>query len=208
MKGRISVKNDYIKRMVRNHVPGPLGNQKRFAVLLPLIEINGEDHILYEVRGKHISQPNETSFPGGKVEYNESPKETCLRETYEELGILKNNIEIYGELDYIINDKQIIYCFVGRLHNVNINDIGSNIEVERVFTIPLTFFLTNKPTFYTVSAKHSFEDDFPLHLINGGENYKFIESHRKTPFYDIPEEILWGFTAQFTYKFIQLLNDE
>lgn len=200
--------NDYIKRMIQNHIPGPQGSRKTFAVLLPLIEIDGEDHILYEVRGKQISQPNETSFPGGKVEYNEKPEEACVRETFEELDVPAENIEIYGEMDFIVNTKQIIHCFVGRLHNVDVNKIKSNIEVERVFTVPLTFFLENTPTFYTISATHSFEDNFPLHQINNGKNYKFVESKQKTPFYDVPGEILWGFTAQFTYEFSKLLKDE
>jgi len=200
--------NDYIKRMIQDHIPGPQGHQKIFSVLLPLIEIDGADHILYEVRGKRISQPNETSFPGGKVENNEKPVEACVRETFEELGILSENIEIYGEMDFIVNTEQLIHCFVGRLHNVDVNDFESNIEVERIFTVPLTYFLENQPTFYTISTTHSFGDDFPLHQINNGKNYKFVESKQRTPFYDIPGEILWGFTAQFTYEFSKILRDK
>ena len=42
-----------------------------FAVLVPLIEKDGEFHILFEVRSPKLkSQPGEVCFPGGAVEAN------------------------------------------------------------------------------------------------------------------------------------------
>ncbi len=43
------------------------------------------------------------SFPGGQVEENESFKEAAIRETIEELNILEENIEVIGELDYVVS---------------------------------------------------------------------------------------------------------
>ncbi|ABF36910.1 hypothetical protein MGAS2096_Spy1858 [Streptococcus pyogenes MGAS2096] len=40
--------------------------EKRYAVFLPLILVNDDWHVLYEVRSQHISQPGEVSFPGDK----------------------------------------------------------------------------------------------------------------------------------------------
>ena len=37
-------------------------------------------------------------FPGGKQEENETPEETAIRETIEEMGIDGNAIEIWGKI--------------------------------------------------------------------------------------------------------------
>ena len=41
------------------------------------------------------------TFPGGKIEYNESFEETAIRETYEETGIIVNKVRVIS----INNDK-------------------------------------------------------------------------------------------------------
>ena len=38
-----------------------------FAVVLPLLERDGEMHILFEVRSPGISQGGEVCFPGGRI---------------------------------------------------------------------------------------------------------------------------------------------
>ncbi|GAE44688.1 hypothetical nudix hydrolase YeaB [Mesobacillus boroniphilus JCM 21738] len=46
-----------------------MGHEKfiKFAVLLPLVEVNGDVHILFEVRSlKMRRQPGEVCFPGGR----------------------------------------------------------------------------------------------------------------------------------------------
>lgn len=51
-----------IKELMANYRPKPLGQQKEYAVFLPLVWQNKEWHILFEVRGQNISQPGEVSF--------------------------------------------------------------------------------------------------------------------------------------------------
>lgn len=66
-------------------------------MLIPLVEKDGELHLLFEVRAKHMeSQPGEICFPGGHVEQGENPKDAALRETFEELGIPTEKIELIG----------------------------------------------------------------------------------------------------------------
>ena len=82
----------------KNAIPYINGWKKmrRAAVILPLIEINNEIHLLFEVRSKKMkSQPGDICFPGGKIEENESPKSAALREASEELNL--NNIKIINE---------------------------------------------------------------------------------------------------------------
>jgi coenzyme A diphosphatase NUDT7 len=62
-----------IKDRLKNFKPKPMDYEVSFAVLVPLIEIDGELNIIYEVRSNSITQPGEISFPGGRIEEGESP---------------------------------------------------------------------------------------------------------------------------------------
>lgn len=195
-----------IKDIIENYQAQPYGNQRHYSVLLPLIDVDGQTHVLYEVRSHKISQPGETSFPGGRVEENEDFATAAVRETTEELNINAEAIEVIGAIDYVVNDWAIIYCYVGRL-NVKLEDIQPNEEVERIFTIPLDFLLKNEPKYYTIRAKSMFDDEFPFHLIPNGPNYQFRHQVHKTPFYNLPSENLWGYTANLTHRFSRILLD-
>ena len=68
------------------------------AVLIPVVERNGEDHILFELRSSRIDQGGEVCFPGGRIEAGESSEETVLRETEEELLIDRSRIGLIAPL--------------------------------------------------------------------------------------------------------------
>lgn len=198
-----------IRKIIQQYDAKALGVQRAYAVLLPLIKIDNNWHVLYEVRSEHISQPGETSFPGGRIEPGESPKEAAIRETMEELNIERKNITVYGEIDYIVSANRIIYCYVGEITGVTLNDIHPNIEVARLFTVPLKKLLENGPTMYQIEFEYKDTDDedsFPFHLINKGKKYPFSEIKQKIPFYHIPDETLWGFTANLTDRFVQIIK--
>jgi len=55
---------------------------RNYAVLIPIIEVDGKDHILFEVRSQNITQPGEVSFPGGRVEMGETFKKDCHKRNY------------------------------------------------------------------------------------------------------------------------------
>lgn len=196
-----------LRRIMQNYDAKALGVQRGYAVLLPLILIDGKYHVLYEVRSEHVSQPGDTSFPGGRIEEGETPKQAAIRETMEELNIEEENIKIFGENDYIISHNRIIYCYVGEIVGVDYRDIFPNIEVERLFTVPLEHLLENGPTVYNINFKQTDNHNFPFHLINRGMKYPFSEMKQSIPFYDLPDETLWGHTANFTNRFIQIIKE-
>lgn len=82
---------------LEGRAPSIMGQQryKQSAVLLPLLNIQDETHVLFEVRSMQMrSQPGDICFPGGRIDKTDkSPKETAIRETMEELGISASNIE-------------------------------------------------------------------------------------------------------------------
>ncbi|MTI67679.1 MAG: CoA pyrophosphatase [Firmicutes bacterium] len=202
----INIKNRFEKRTGK-----PLGIHDDFAVLIPLIYINNELHLLYEVRAKDLdTQPGEISFPGGKVEYNETFKKAAVRETHEELRLSPKKIKVLGELDYMILPYNIsIYPYVAFLNDTHIKDINfSEDEVHKIFTVPLKYLLKNKPKEYKVHLKPKPHKHFPYHLIENGEEYNWRTGNYPVYFYEYDKYTIWGITARITKNFIDILKNE
>lgn len=197
---------DKIEQILKEYEPAPLGEQRLFSVLLPLIQHNGEWHVLYEVRSQKISQPGETAFPGGSIEEGENFEEAAVRETMEELNLKKENIRVLGEIDYIVSEFAVIHCFVGEILDVTLEQIRFNEEVEELFVIPLDYLLENKPHYYSSEFHWKHPDNFPYHLLPDGKNYRFRPGKHYIPFYHLEEYSLWGFTANMTDCFINLIQ--
>lgn len=195
---------NHIELMLHNREAKPMGKQRLFSVMLPLLERDGEWHVLYEVRSKTISQPGETSFPGGAVEKGETVEEAAVRETMEELNLKRHQINILGEIDYIVSEYAIIHCFVGQL-TVPLEDIRFNQEVDGLFTLPLRYLKENRPKYYTSEYSLNHAHDFPYDKIPNGKKYNFQAGKHRIPFYDLEHQSLWGFTANMTDHFIELL---
>ena len=156
-----------IKDKLAHYEPKPLGEKGRYAVLLPLIyDVKTDKYqILYQVRSEHISQPGEVSFPGGRVEDGETFQEAAIRETCEELNLFPDQIDIWGEIDYLIHQGRTIHCFVGKIKIENWEYIHPNEEVDRLFTVEVDTLLTKEPIYYTVTSTLSEAKDFPFFLV-------------------------------------------
>lgn len=198
--------DNQIRDIISNYEPKPYHKRRHSSVLIPLVDVNGEDHVLYEIRSQTVSQPGDTAFPGGHVENGETYEEASIRETMEELGISREQIEVYGEIDYIIHDRADIRCFVGRLHDISIDKLDFSDEVAEVFTVPLSYLINNPPTYYDLVFDSRRDQSFPFERIQNGRNYNFRQQTSKVPFYDLPNHhTLWGFTANMTHRFTQIL---
>jgi len=104
-----------IKDIFRNYRIGINGEEdmKRCSVLIPVVNIDGEDNIIFEIRNNKLnSNPGEICFPGGAIEEGETPKEAALRECFEEIGLGEENLEIISQLDFYVSPNNIlIYPF-------------------------------------------------------------------------------------------------
>ena len=175
---------------------------KSYAVFIPLIEIDGEDHILFEVRSKNIAQPGEVSFPGGRLEEGEDFKDAALRETMEELLISKEDIEYLGYSSMILNSSfRHIKSFYGRIKK-KIEDIKYNEEVESIFAVKVSYFVDKPPIRYRAPYKMDFPKDFPFDKIPRGRDYEFTTGYHDMYFYDT-NPVIWGLTAKFLKNFIE-----
>lgn len=182
-------------------------NMKKASVLIPIINIDGSHFILFEVRSKSLrSQPSEISFPGGMIEKGESPIEACIRETCEELGTTKDNIEILSELDLFVNpSNMIIHPFVGFLKNHNKLNPNPD-EVDHTFLVPISYLLENKPMSFRNQVAVIPNDEFPYELIPHKENYKFQPGFYDSLFYKYKNYVIWGITGKILENFLDIIS--
>ena len=191
--------------------PRPIGQYNYSSVLIPLIEKDGELHILYEVRAETLrSQPGEISFPGGKMEEGEIPLECAIRETSEEIGIPMDTIDIITELNYINSYSNFtMYSFLGQIapeviDNAKINEA----EVKEIFTVPLQFFVDNDPYIYTYDLRPDVKDDFPYREYGIEENYPWRKGTATVPFYTYRSRVIWGLTARLTLDLSRMIREK
>lgn len=198
-----------IRKMIKYRTPKPIDIKRNYSVLIPIIKNNNRLEIIYELRSKNLdNQPGEISFPGGEVEADETFEQSAIRETIEELNIKKENIEIIGELDYLVSYANItIHCFLGTISGVNVDKIVPNSdEVDHIFTVPLDFFLENEPDIYYLDLKTVLNDEFPYNLIPNGRDYNWRSGKHSVMFYHYNDYTIWGFTARMTKQFIDIIK--
>jgi 8-oxo-dGTP pyrophosphatase MutT (NUDIX family) len=183
--------------------------------MLPLVEKDGSLNVLYELRAKSLDvQPGEVSFPGGGIEAGETPSETALRETVEELGLPAGAIEIISELDYLITYRNLtIFCFLGVIEADALKKASPNTdEVEECFLVPLSWLLENDPETYTNRVISEPAADMPLEKLAPHGGYNWSEGTSAVPVYTWPdpesgkERIIWGMTARLTQAFTDIIK--
>ncbi|MBO1912690.1 CoA pyrophosphatase, partial [Microvirga sp. 3-52] len=133
---------DKLKNQLNKGQPLFIGEDTAFrsAVLIPLVEVNGEWHILFEVRSATMRrQPGDISFPGGRIDASDpTPLAAALRETHEELGIDPKTVShTRGLSPYIASPTFVVYPFVAIIDYDQIIPSYNTDEVEEVFTVPV-----------------------------------------------------------------------
>ncbi|MDF2838772.1 MAG: putative nudix hydrolase YeaB [Evtepia sp.] len=182
-----------------------------FAILVPLVEREGELHLLFEVRADTLrGQPSETCFPGGKIEVGETPCEAALRETWEEIGVSPEAVEVIAPLD-IIQDisSRVIYPFLGYIKEENIKELRLNLdEVKEVFFVPLSFLRENEPYVYTSPVVMQVGEDFPYEKIGFEKGYRWRSGMMDVPVYEYQGHRVWGLTGRTVRWLLQVLEQE
>jgi 8-oxo-dGTP pyrophosphatase MutT (NUDIX family) len=113
----------------------------RAAVLIPLLFKEGGWHVLVTQRTKTVEHhKGQISFPGGACDPDDADLlATALRETYEEIGIPPELVEVLGALDdHPTITNFVITPFVGVIpHPFTYRPNGY--EVEQVIEVPLAY---------------------------------------------------------------------
>jgi 8-oxo-dGTP pyrophosphatase MutT (NUDIX family) len=162
---------------------------RQASVLLPLYLNNGRFWLLLTQRTTTVEyHKGEVSFPGGTVDSDdENWERTAIRETFEEIGVREEDIEILGQLDDMttLTSQFIIHPFVGMIpfpYSFHINTR----EVERLIEVPLRFFFNpSQPQPHTIEHK-----------------WKSLE----IPAFIYGDAVIWGATERILENFIGLIG--
>jgi 8-oxo-dGTP pyrophosphatase MutT (NUDIX family) len=159
---------------------------RRSAVLVALYEEDGEARLILTRRSSSLREHRgEVSFPGGRSDEGESPTETALRETHEEVGISPSAVTIKGSLSPLVTFafQSSIFPVVGFLKEPPVM-VTDPAEVEVAFSVALHDLLADgaflEERWYRSSSPFPSDRDgyFPIYL------------------YRLPEDLLWGATAR------------
>ena len=183
-----------IKKTLSSRTPKQIqdrnSNSLHAAVLIPLFSENGEHKILFTKRSTQVkTHKGQISFPGGVVEEtDQSLQETALREAHEEIGLLKEDVEILGQADdttTVVSDF-IVHPFVGVIPYPYDFTISSE-EVDRIIEVPFKVFLENDPQYRQNSAE--FEG-----VVYPGSAFQY------------KGDVIWGATARILVDLMGILE--
>ncbi|MDC0505188.1 CoA pyrophosphatase [Amylibacter sp.] len=159
------------------------------AVLIPITSSPDGLNVILTKRSNNLKHhPGQIALPGGKVEKSDKDViETALREAYEEIGLLKNNVEILG----ILPKHQTItnFCItpvIGLIKNSYEPKIEFG-EVDEIFKIPFKLFIN--------------PNNFQIH-------YR-IWNNQNRGYYSVPygPYYIWGATARIMKMFCKILSE-
>ncbi|MFN8673112.1 MAG: CoA pyrophosphatase [Candidatus Sericytochromatia bacterium] len=158
------------------------------SVLIPLYKKNDKTYILFTKRSNKVKHhKGQISFPGGKFETNDKNlQETSLRETYEEIGVKPEDIEIIGKMPSIITISNFyVTPFVGYF-NYPYNFKISTDEIDTLIEAPL---------------EHFFDES-----IFWIENREVFGNIKKVYFYSYEGHTIWGATGKILYDLLRVIR--
>ena len=182
-----------------------------YAILVPLVQWEGQRCLLFETRADTLvgHQPGEVCFPGGRREHGETPRETALRETWEELGIPREKIRILGRLDFIAHRANfILYPVLALVEEEAVDGLHLNPdEVAEVFQVPLEHLRNEPPLEYHYDLIPRPDENFPYELIGIPRDYRWQIGGEDVPIYPWKGHIIWGLTGRITRHLTALLGE-
>ncbi len=172
----------------RNDYKADKNRKRQSGVLLLLYPKNKTPHLALIKRSSKLrTHSGQIGFPGGQKDPTDtSYYDTATRETYEELGVHKDQITFLGKLTplFIPISNFMVHPFVA-YSTEELTFTLNPFEVEELLEIPLSEIL-NKNTITEESW-----------LKNDKKYYR--------PFFDLKNHKVWGATAMILNEFRHLL---
>jgi 8-oxo-dGTP pyrophosphatase MutT (NUDIX family) len=148
------------------------------AVLIPVVDRGDEEAtVLLTQRAEKLrSHSGQVAFPGGRIDATDaSAEDAALRETFEEIGLTADRIDVIGRMpDYVTGSGYRIVPVLGIVQPGFALAINGE-EVDAAFEVPLGFLMN--------AANHNRESRFWL--------------EREHFYYTMPygDRFIWGVTA-------------
>ena len=178
--------------IVRNRLEIPHGGWnseeglRDSSVLAMLVEKDGADRLIFNRRRDDLPyHPGQVCFPGGTKDPGEDAVDCALRETCEEMGIPREEIDVLGRMaDRVSIAGFKVACFAGRLKaplDYELNDA----EVAEAFEVPVAMLLSPERWGYRQS------------------NHK-LARFRSVPYFNHEDgNVVWGLTGIILRDFVQ-----
>jgi 8-oxo-dGTP pyrophosphatase MutT (NUDIX family) len=169
------------------------------AVLVPLAWREDECHLVFTRRTNDVEHhKGQVSFPGGGCDAQDAtPEQTALREAYEEIGLEPGDVRLLGRLNEMVTITRFRITPVIGIIPWPYDFRLSAAEVERVFSIPLTWLAQPanwEALYFTPNVTAQVQAD------GAPRSFPVISYHP----YD--GEILWGASARMTQDFLKVLD--
>ena len=190
ISSRLALSGDHITYDVSPGRENESYNQA--AVLMPVFLHQQQWHLLYIRRAQHENDPHsdQVAFAGGKQEaYDADLVETALREAEEEIGLMRQHVQVLGTLPAHYSVSR--FCIKPVVATVSwpYRLKPDRREVARVFSIPLQWLAEIKH-FNIRNHQGQQGNPFPVVLFD-----------------EYDGEVLWGATARMTLSLIDRLRD-
>jgi 8-oxo-dGTP pyrophosphatase MutT (NUDIX family) len=158
------------------------------AVLVALVDGDRGPDVLLTRRSAHMrTHRGEISFPGGRLDPDETPVHAALREAHEEVLLDPAMIDVVGELDHLntMVSKSYIIPIVGRLAERPDLRPGTD-EVDRILCVPLADL--RRADTYREERWGTPPMDRPIH------------------FFELDDETIWGATGRVLVDLLALAH--
>ncbi|MBT4785202.1 MAG: CoA pyrophosphatase [Candidatus Marinimicrobia bacterium] len=178
-----------VQSKIEFNFPESSKDAKKASVLILLFPYSNNIHFFLTQRTLSVEHhKGQISLPGGTCEKNEKTINTALRETEEEIGVDKNEVEIIGELTPFFTPTSgfIVHPFIGWCNRRP----KTNKQTDEVHTL------------FSASLSQLLNDQI-LEL----ENWNLRGYEAKVPFYNFDGHKVWGVTAAILSEFKLILND-
>lgn len=158
------------------------------AVLIPLLIDADVPSVVLTRRADHLrNHKGEVSFPGGRMENDETPHTAALREAFEEIALPHDSVTVLGHLTPIATfaSNSHITPVVARVEGTPsfVADPG---EVARVFTVTLSD-LTREDTYRN-------------------EWWETPRGEVNIHFFELDDETIWGATGRLLHQLLDVLT--
>jgi 8-oxo-dGTP pyrophosphatase MutT (NUDIX family) len=182
---------DEIRQRLARYQPSTIDDVPfaRAAVLLPLYERDGIVHVLFTRRSELVEHhKGQISFPGGAHDPGDADlRDTAARETWEEIGVAIEHIDIFAQLDEMVSVSNFLVTpFVGRITEPGPYPfVHSEVEVAEILEVPLDHL--RDAANLTVETQ----------LYQGREREAYAYRWR--------DHVIWGLTARILRRFLELI---
>ena len=141
----------------------------------------------------------EVSFPGGRLDYGETPAQCALREADEEVGLDPRTVEVAGQLSTLLtfSSQTLVTPVVGFLAGRPVLNPSPQ-EVDRVFDVALRDLVQDD-----VFREERWDARLPesaMRRLDASDDGTF-----PVWFFELPGDTVWGATARVLVELLRAI---